>query len=48
MLLVKESQISKNESNDYHRASVEKKQKVPDALGVTLKTKVEYQFKDVV
>jgi DNA-binding Xre family transcriptional regulator len=47
-LTVKESQVSRDESNEYHGASVEKIQKVLDALGVTLKTKVEYQFKDVV
>ena len=47
-LSVKESQVSRDESNEYHGASIEKIQKVLDALGVTLKTKVEYQFKDVV
>ena len=47
-LSVKESQVSRDESNEYHGASVEKIQKVLEALGVTLKTKVEYQHKDVV
>jgi DNA-binding Xre family transcriptional regulator len=47
-LQVKESQVSRDESNEYHGASVEKIQKVLDVLGVTLKTKVEYQFKNVV
>jgi hypothetical protein len=47
-LKVKESQVSRDESNEYHGASVEKVQKVLEALGVTLKTKVEYQYKDVV
>ena len=46
-LVVKESQVSRDESNDYHGASIEKIQKVLDALGVTLKTKVEIQYKDV-
>jgi DNA-binding Xre family transcriptional regulator len=47
-LSVKESQVSRDESNEYHGASVEKIQRVLDALDVILKTKVEYQFKDVV
>jgi DNA-binding Xre family transcriptional regulator len=34
------SQVSRDESNEYHGAAVEKIQRILDALGVTLKTKV--------
>jgi hypothetical protein len=47
-LSVKESQVSRDETNEYHGASIEKIQKILDVLGVTLKAKIEYQYKDVV
>ena len=47
-LSVKESQVSRDESNEYHGASIEKIQKVLEALGVRLKTTVECQYKEVV
>jgi DNA-binding Xre family transcriptional regulator len=34
------SQVSRDESNEYHGAAVEKIQRILEALGVTLKTKV--------
>lgn len=42
---VKESQVSRDERNEYHGASIEKIQKVLTALGVTLKSKVEPSYK---
>lgn len=45
---VKEPQVSRDESNEYHGASIDKIQKVLDAIGVKLKTSVEFQYKDVV
>ena len=42
---VNESQVSRDERNEYHGASVEKIQKVLSALGVTLKSKVEHSYK---
>ncbi len=41
-LSVSEGQISKDERNEYHGITLEKAQRVLDALGVTLTTKVEY------
>lgn len=38
---VKEAQISRDERNEYHGASIEKIQKVLNALGVTLKSEVD-------
>ena len=38
---IKESQVSRDERNEYHGASIEKIQKVLTALGVKLKSKVE-------
>lgn len=38
---VKEAQVSRDERNEYHGASIEKIQKVLNALGVTLKSEVD-------
>ncbi len=43
---IKDSQLSRDERNEYYGASIEKIQKVLDALNVTLKTKIEYSYKD--
>ncbi|MBL6991829.1 MAG: helix-turn-helix transcriptional regulator [Bacteriovoracaceae bacterium] len=45
---VKESQISRDENNEYHGASVEKIQKVLAALEVILKTEIEDIYKDAI
>jgi hypothetical protein len=45
---VKESQVSRDERNEYHGASIEKVQKVLLALGVTLKSEVEGVFKTAI
>lgn len=45
-LEVKDSQVSRDENNEYHGASVEKVQKVLDALGVKLKTTIDYDYQD--
>lgn len=45
---VTESQISRDERNEYHGASVEKIQKVLSALGVTLKSQLEDSFRGAV
>lgn len=41
-LNVSEGQISKDERNEYHGITLEKAQRILDALGVTLTTRVEY------
>ncbi|MFZ5632654.1 MAG: helix-turn-helix domain-containing protein [Bacillota bacterium] len=41
-LNVSEAQVSKDERNEYHGISVEKAQRILDALGVTVMTKVEH------
>jgi len=38
---VKEPQVSRDEANEYHGASIEKIQKVLNALGVTMVTKID-------
>lgn len=45
---VKEAQVSRDERNEYHGASIEKIQKVLEALGGRLRSKVEPDFKDAV
>ena len=45
---VKESQISRDEANEYHGASLEKIQKVLEAMGVVIESKVKIEFKDAV
>lgn len=45
---VKESQVSRDEANEYHGASVDKIQKVLDAIGIKLKSTVEFQYKNVI
>lgn len=47
-LNVTEAQISRDERNEYHGASIEKVQKVLDALGVTLRSAIETSFRDAV
>lgn len=42
---VKEAQVSRDERNEYHGASIEKIQKVLSALGVTLKSEVDGIYK---
>jgi DNA-directed RNA polymerase specialized sigma subunit len=44
---VKESQVSRDENNEYHGASIEKVQKVLSVLGVKLTSEVEASFRDV-
>lgn len=39
---VSEAQVSKDERNEYHGVSVEKAQRILDALNVTVTTKVEH------
>ena len=39
---VSEAQVSKDEKNEYHGVSVEKTQRIIDALGVTVKTTVDH------
>jgi DNA-directed RNA polymerase specialized sigma subunit len=46
-LQIKESQLSRDERNEYHGASVEKVQRVLSALGVRLKSEIEIDFRDV-
>ena len=45
---VSEPQISRDEKNEYHGASIEKVQKVLNAMGVTIKSEVEIDFKKVI
>lgn len=45
---VNEAQVSRDERNEYHGASIEKIQNVLDALSVTLKSEIETSFKDAV
>jgi DNA-directed RNA polymerase specialized sigma subunit len=45
---IKESQVSRDERNEYHGASIEKIQKVLDALGAKLKSEVENPLKRVI
>lgn len=45
---VKESQVSRDERNEYYGASLEKIQKVLDALDVTLKSKIDKFYKNAV
>ncbi len=45
---VSESQISRDEANEYHGASLDKIQRVLDAIGAKLKTSVEFQYKKVI
>ena len=45
---VLEAQVSRDERNEYHGSSIEKIQKVLDALGVKLKTAVETGYLDAV
>lgn len=40
---VHESQVSRDERNDYHGITVERAQKILEAMGVTLKSSVETQ-----
>ena len=41
-----ESQVSRDERNEYHGASIEKIQKVLKALGATLKSQLDVSFRD--
>ena len=43
---VTEAQVSRDERNEYRGASLERLQKIFDALGVTSKTHIEAGFKD--
>ncbi len=43
---VTEAQISRDERNEYRGASLERLQRIFDALGATSKTKIEAGFKD--
>ncbi|MNT46640.1 helix-turn-helix protein [compost metagenome] len=45
---VTEAQVSRDERNEYHGASIEKIQKVLEALDVTLKSVIETGYKDAV
>lgn len=45
---VLETQVSRDERNEYHGSSIEKIQKVLDALGVKLKTAIEAGYLDAV
>ena len=47
-LEVKETQISRDERNEYHGASIEKIQRVLRALDVNVTSKVELKFKDAI
>jgi DNA-binding XRE family transcriptional regulator len=41
---VKDSQVSRDENNEYHGASIEKVQKVLEVLGIQLKTTIESPY----
>lgn len=43
---IKESQLSRDERNEYHGASIDKIQKVLSALGVKLKSEIENPLRD--
>ena len=45
---VLEPQVSRDERNEYHGASIEKIQKVLNALNVTIKSEIDADFKSVV
>lgn len=45
---VLEAQVSRDERNEYHGSSIEKIQKVLDALGVKLKTEIEAEYLDAI
>lgn len=45
---VSEPQVSRDERNEYHGASIEKIQKVLNALNVTLKTEIDADLRNVV
>ncbi|HEY1079017.1 MAG TPA: helix-turn-helix transcriptional regulator [Bdellovibrio sp.] len=45
-LQVTEAQVSRDERNEYHGASIEKIQKVLDAMGVTLKSVIKIGYDD--
>jgi DNA-directed RNA polymerase specialized sigma subunit len=45
---VSEPQVSRDERNEYHGASIEKIQKVLDTLGIKLKSKIEEDFRSLV
>lgn len=45
---VKETQVSRDERNEYHGASIEKARKVLEALGVRLKSEVDISYIDVI
>jgi len=47
-LKVKESQVSRDENNEYHGASIDKVQNVLDALGVTLKSTIENDLRQAI
>jgi predicted XRE-type DNA-binding protein len=48
LLEVSPSQVSRDERNEYHGASIEKIQEVLVALGATLKSRIENPYKDAV
>ncbi|MCB0342652.1 MAG: helix-turn-helix transcriptional regulator [Pseudobdellovibrionaceae bacterium] len=43
---VSEAQVSRDERNEYHGASIERLQKVVEALNIKLTTEIELDFKD--
>ncbi len=43
---IKEAQVSRDERNEYHGASIDKIQKVLNALGAKLKSEIENPLKD--
>lgn len=45
---VSEPQVSRDERNEYHGASIEKIQRVLNALDVTIKSEIEADFRNVV
>lgn len=45
---VLEPQVSRDERNEYHGASIEKIQKVLNALNVTIKSEIEADFRSVI
>lgn len=47
-LEVTEAQVSRDERNEYRGASLERLQKVFEALGVTSKTQIDVGFKDAI
>lgn len=47
-LMVAESQVSRDERNEYHGASIEKIEKILNSLGVVIKSEIDADFRNVI